>query len=74
MSEYLHSTADKVTDTASTAILEKVKNIQRKYNTLKARMAQVYKQMADNSRRLSDTVGLIQTTSNIHGIASDQYL
>eukprot|EP01049_Picozoa_sp_SAG25_P011084 SAG25_NODE_1299_length_3357_cov_3.476673_2_plen_289_part_00 len=24
--------------------------------------------------RLSDTIGLIQTTSNIHGIASDQYL
>jgi hypothetical protein len=37
-------------------------------------MAQVYKQMADNTRRLSDTIGLIQTTSNIHGIASDQYL
>jgi hypothetical protein len=31
MSEYLHSTADKVADTASTAILEKVKNIRRKY-------------------------------------------
>jgi hypothetical protein len=67
MSEYLHSTADKAADTASTAILEKVKNIRRKYTTLKARMAKVYKQMSDNSRRLSDTIGLIQTTSNIHG-------
>eukprot|EP01047_Picozoa_sp_COSAG01_P112440 COSAG01_NODE_41197_length_454_cov_1.571831_1_plen_100_part_10 len=74
MSEYLHSTADKAADTASTAILEKVKNIRRKYTTLKACMAKVYKQMSDNSRRLRelqiDGAGE-QVSHNIEALLND---